>query len=46
MGERFAPNVPLAHKSFWMHPTILLGHEAQVEACFSPFGDIANLDAR
>ena len=25
---------------------VLLGDEAQVEACFSPFGDSANLDAR
>jgi hypothetical protein len=25
---------------------VLLGDEAQVEARFSPFGDIANLDAR
>ena len=25
---------------------VLLGDEAQVEAPFSPFGDIANLDAR
>jgi hypothetical protein len=25
---------------------VLLGDEAQVEACFSPFGDNANLDAR
>jgi hypothetical protein len=41
----FAPNVPLAQKSFWMHPMILLGDEAQVEACLSPFGDSANLDA-
>ena len=24
---------------------VLLGDEAQVEACFSPFGDSANLDA-
>ena len=24
---------------------VLLGGEAQVEACFSPFGDSANLDA-
>jgi hypothetical protein len=32
-------------KSFWMHPMILLGDEAQVEACLSPFGDSANLDA-
>jgi hypothetical protein len=38
------PNVPLAHNSFWTHPTILLGDEAQVEACLSPFGDSGNLD--
>jgi hypothetical protein len=25
---------------------ILLGNEAQVEACLSPFGDSANLDSR
>jgi hypothetical protein len=25
---------------------VLLGHEAQVEAHFGPFGDSANLDAR
>ena len=25
---------------------VLLGDEAQVEACFGPFGDSANLDAR
>ena len=25
---------------------VLLGDEAQVDACFSPFGDSANLDAR
>jgi hypothetical protein len=24
----------------------LQGHEAQVEACFDPFGDNSNLDAR
>jgi hypothetical protein len=29
-----------------MHPKVLLGDEAQVEACFGPFGDIANLEAR
>jgi hypothetical protein len=29
-----------------MHPMVLLGHEAQVEACFGLFGGIANLDAR
>ena len=27
-------------------PMVLLGDEAQLEARFSPFGDIANLDAR
>jgi hypothetical protein len=36
----------LAQKSFWTHPTILLGDEAKVEACLSTFGDSANLDAR
>ena len=25
---------------------VVLGDKAQVEACFSPFGDSANLDAR
>ena len=25
---------------------VLLGDDAQVDACFSPFGDSANLDAR
>ena len=25
---------------------VLLGDEAQVDACFGPFGDSANLDAR
>ena len=40
------PNVPLAQKSFWTHSMVLLGDEAQVDACFSLFGDSANLDAR
>ena len=39
-------NVPLAQISFWTHPMVLLGDEAQLEACFSPFGDSANLDER
>jgi hypothetical protein len=30
----------------WMHPMILLGDAAQVEACFDPFGDSANIEAR
>jgi hypothetical protein len=29
-----------------MHPMVLLGYEAQVETCFGPFGDSANLDIR
>jgi hypothetical protein len=29
-----------------MHPTMLLGDEAQVEACLSPFRDSGSLDAR
>jgi hypothetical protein len=42
----FAPNVPSAQKSFWTHPMILQGDEAQVEACLSPFEDSAKHDAR
>ena len=30
----------------WTHLMVPLGDEAQVEACFGPFGDSANLDAR
>jgi hypothetical protein len=40
------PNITNAQKSFWMHPMVLLGDEAQVEARFDPFMDSANLDAR
>jgi hypothetical protein len=29
-----------------MYPMVLLGHKAQVEARFLPFGDSANLDTR
>jgi hypothetical protein len=29
-----------------MHPMVLLGDEAQVEAHFGPFGDSANLDTK
>ena len=28
------------------HPMVLIGDEAQAEACFGPFGGGANLDAR
>ena len=44
IGSWFAPNIPLAQKSFWMHPMVLLGEGAQVEARFGLFGDSANLD--
>ena len=46
MGALFTPNVPSAQKSFWTHPMVLLGDEAQVKACFRPFGESANLDTR
>ena len=36
----------MAQKSFWTLQMVLLGDEAQVEACFGPFGDCANLDSR
>jgi hypothetical protein len=39
--QGFAQNVPLDQKSFWTHPTVLLGHKAQVDAFFTPY-----LDAR
>jgi hypothetical protein len=38
------PNVPSAQKLFWMQ--VLLGDDAQVDACFGLFGDSANLDVR
>jgi hypothetical protein len=40
------PNVPEAQKSIWTHLMVLLGDEAEVEACFGSFGDSASLDAR
>jgi hypothetical protein len=30
----------------WTHPMVLQGDEAQVEACFSPFGESSKLDAK
>ena len=36
----------VAQKSFWKLQMVLLGDEAQVKACFGPFGDSANLDSR
>jgi hypothetical protein len=32
IGARFAPNVPYAQKSFWTHPMVIIGDEAQGEA--------------
>ena len=32
VGAKFAPNVPLAQKSFWTHPMVLLGDEAKVKS--------------
>ena len=36
----------IGSETFWTHPMVLLGDEAEVEARFGPFGDIANPDAR
>ena len=36
----------IGSETFWTHPMVLLGDDAQVEARFGPFGDIANPDAR
>jgi hypothetical protein len=46
IGARFAMNVPLASKSLWAHPMVLLGNVCQVEACFDPFGDKVSVRAR
>jgi hypothetical protein len=37
IGAPFAPNVPQALKSFWMHPVELLGDVGLVECRFGPF---------
>ena len=34
----------IGYKLVWKDQTVLLGYEAQVDACFCPFGDSANLD--
>jgi hypothetical protein len=46
VGAQFVRNVPTAQKSFWTHPMVLPGDEAQVKAHFVPFADSANLHAR
>jgi len=35
----------IGSETFWTHPMVLLGDEAQVDARFGLFGDIANPDA-
>jgi hypothetical protein len=45
ISVRFVLNVPLAQKSLWTHPMVLLGNEARLEAQFGPFGRSVNLDA-
>jgi hypothetical protein len=46
MGVRFAPNVPRAWKSLWVHPIVLLCNVCQVEACLGLFGDNVSLSTR
>jgi hypothetical protein len=41
----FAPNVPLAEKSFLTHPMELLGDVGHLESRFGPFGDIVSIGA-
>jgi hypothetical protein len=36
-------NIPYTRKSFWTHPMVLLGDEAQVEAHFGPLEIILTL---
>jgi hypothetical protein len=36
----------MAHKSFWMHPMVLLGDKAQLEARFSPFRESVSVGAK
>jgi hypothetical protein len=42
----FVPNVPMAQKSFWTHPMVLLDDEVELKAYFGSFGDSVYLDAR
>jgi hypothetical protein len=46
IGAQFAPNAPLAWKSFWAHPMVLLGDAGQVVAHFGLLGDSVNLSVR
>jgi hypothetical protein len=40
------PNVPLAHKTSWMHQMELLGDVGDVKSWFGPFGDGISVDAK
>ena len=35
----------IGSEMFWTHPMLLLGDEAQVDACFGAFENSANVDA-
>jgi hypothetical protein len=46
IGAQFAPNVPSAQKSFWMHLVELLGDVGHVKSHFDPFADNVSVGAR
>ena len=46
IGAWFAPNIPKARKSFWMHSMELLGDMGHVQYRFGSFGDSVSFDAR
>ena len=46
IDARFASNVPLAQKSFWMHLMKLLCDMGHVESHFFPFGVGVSVGAR
>jgi hypothetical protein len=46
MGAQFAPSIPSALKSFWMHLMELLGDVGHVEPRFGQFGDSVSVSAR
>ena len=39
-------NRTIGSESFWKHPMVPLGDEAQVDARFNPFGDSVSVGAR
>jgi hypothetical protein len=46
VGARLMHDLRQMYHQLRMHPMVLLRDEAQVEACFGPFGHSANFDAR